>query len=58
MVLIAWIPLLTMLASGVAYVLLDRWPDAKKLSGWLFLAASIALEMALAGHVAQIGSHP
>lgn len=58
MTVIAWIPLLSALVSGVAYCLLGKAPDLRQLAGWFFLASSIALEMSLAGHVAQIGSHP
>ena len=58
MAIVAWIPILSAVASGVAYCLLGKAPNLKQLSGWLFLASAIAFEMSLAGHVAQIAVRP
>lgn len=57
MTVVAWLPLLVAVIAAVVYLVVAR-ADVKQLAGWTFLAATLALMMSLAGHVARVGVAP
>ena len=54
MTIVAFLPLLVAVLSAVLYLVVAR-ADIKQLAGWSFLAAMIALMLAMSGHVIRLG---